>query len=107
MSDKPSRNEDEYFAKEDAERLKKLREQQTAESTARERKSHYMRCPKCGGTLSTEEFDGVQIDRCPDCHGVWLDDGEIDILVKHDDPGVLRRVWGDLAASIRRRKTGK
>jgi len=102
MSDKPSRNEDEYFAREDAERIHKLRTQQVAEEQARERRSHFMKCPKCGADLLTETFHGVQIDRCPDCHGVWLDHGELDLLMKHEDPGVLRRVFSDVAASVRK-----
>jgi hypothetical protein len=102
MSDKPSRNEDEYFAREDAERLRKLRADQEAEERARERRSHFMKCPKCGADLLTEAFHGVQIDRCPECGGVWLDHGELDQLMKHEDPGVLRRVLSDVAASVRR-----
>lgn len=106
MSEKPSRNEDEYFAREDAERLRKLREQQTSEQQARERRSHHMKCPKCGADLRTEEFHGVPIDRCPECHGIWLDPGEIEQLMAQEDPGVFRRVMSDVAASIRRLKAG-
>lgn len=102
MSDKPSRNEDEYFAREDAERIRKLRAEQEAAEAARERRTHFMKCPKCGADLHTETFHAVQIDRCPDCHGVWLDHGELDLLIKHEDPGVLRRVFGDVAASVRK-----
>jgi hypothetical protein len=102
MSDKPSRNEDEYFAREDAERIRKLRAEQEAEERARERRSHFMKCPKCGADLITDVFHGVQIDRCPECGGVWLDHGELDQLMKHEDPGVLRRVLSDVAASVRR-----
>ncbi len=102
MSDKPSRNEEEYFAREDAERIQKLHAKQVAADDARERRSHFMKCPKCGADLHTETFHGVQIDRCPECHGVWLDHGEVDQLMKHEDPGVLRRVFGDVAASVRK-----
>ena len=106
MSDKPSRNEDEYFAREDAERIRKLREQQAVEQRTKERRSHYLKCPKCGADLRTEAFHTVQIDRCPECHGIWLDEGEIDQLMEHEDPGVFRRVLSDVAASIRRLKAG-
>jgi phage FluMu protein Com len=104
MPDKPSKNEDEYFAREDATRLKKLREKESAERAQHERHSHFMRCPKCGGTLHTATFHGIKVDRCPDCHGIWLDHGEVETLMKHEDPGVLRRVLGDVAASLRRLK---
>jgi hypothetical protein len=106
MSDKPSRNEDEYFAREDAERIRKLRERQNAEEQARERRSHNMKCPKCGADLRTEAFHSIQIDRCTECHGLWLDHGEIDQLMKHEDPGLLRRVFGDVASSIRKLRAG-
>lgn len=104
MSDKPSRNEDEYFVREEAERLKRLRAQDTAERAAAERKSHHMRCPKCGGPLLGEAFHGIQIDRCGECHGVWLDQGELEALLKHEDPGMLRKVMGDLWGSLKRER---
>jgi hypothetical protein len=102
--EKPSRNEDEYFAKQDAELIMKRKAALEAAAQSAERKSHYMKCPKCGASLTTEEFHGVQIDRCPDCHGIWLDGGEIDAVIAHQDPGVMRRVLGDVMATLRSRK---
>ena len=106
MSDKPSRNEDEYFAREDAERIRKLKEREAVERSEQERKSHYMKCPKCGATLVTVDLHGVQVDRCPECGGLWLDAGEIDVLMKHEDPGLLRRVMGDLWGSLKKDRRG-
>jgi len=41
-----------------------------------------MRCPACGDTrLTIAERQGVEIDYCPDCRGVWLDRGELDKLI--------------------------
>ena len=100
-----SKNEDEYFAREDAARLRELREKETSERIATERRSHYMKCPKCGASLQTESFHGVQIDRCPDCHGVWLDADEVGTLLAHEDHGLLRRVFGDVMLSLRGRRT--
>ena len=79
MTDKPSRNEEEYFATQERENLAKVREAARKSAMSEERKSHYMKCPKCGADLKTEDFHGVQIDRCPECHGLWLDAGEIDV----------------------------
>ena len=104
MTDKPSKNEDEYFVKQDAELLQKKRAQLDAATRAAERKSHFMKCPKCGGDLLTEEFHGVQLDRCGECHGLWLDADEIDAVVAHEDHGVIRRVLGDVMATFRHRK---
>ena len=102
MTDKPSRNEDEYFAREEAERLARLRAKGRAEQSAAERKSHFMKCPKDGSDLRTEAFHGIEIDRCPECNGIWLDGGEIALLLKEDDPGALGRVMGDLWTTLKK-----
>lgn len=100
---KPSRNEEEYFAKLEAERIERKRNEQMRLAKDAERKSHYMRCPKCGGTLVTEEFHRVQIDRCPDCHGMWLDKGELEAVTKHEDKGLLSRAMGEFIGSLKGR----
>ena len=41
-------------------------------------------CPNCGTKLIEFERDDVEIDRCPDCLGIWLDKGELDKLVAKD-----------------------
>lgn len=42
-----------------------------------------MKCPICENARMREvEKDGVLIDICPDCKGVWLDRGELDKLMK-------------------------
>ena len=41
-----------------------------------------MKCPVCpDATLLMSERQGVEIDYCPNCRGVWLDRGELDKLV--------------------------
>ncbi len=41
-----------------------------------------MRCPACEETrLTMADRQGVEIDYCPDCRGVWLDRGELDKLI--------------------------
>jgi len=40
-----------------------------------------MRCPKCDVTLLASERQGVEVDHCPHCRGVWLDRGELDKIV--------------------------
>jgi len=41
-----------------------------------------MKCPNCNVTLLMSERQGVEIDYCPDCRGVWLDKGEIERLAQ-------------------------
>lgn len=40
-----------------------------------------MTCPRCQARLSLSVRDGIEIDRCPRCRGVWLDAGELDRLL--------------------------
>lgn len=86
---KPSRTEDEYFVKQDAELIKEQRARLDAERAKAERKSHYMKCPKCGADLQETEFHQIKIDRCPDCHGVWFDAGEVEMM-EHVDQSQIR-----------------
>lgn len=39
-------------------------------------------CPRCGVTLAMTDRQGVEIDYCPTCRGVWLDRGELDKLIE-------------------------
>lgn len=42
-----------------------------------------MKCPTCpDATLVMTERQGVEIDYCPSCRGVWLDRGELDKLIE-------------------------
>ncbi len=40
-----------------------------------------MKCPVDGTTLALSSRDGVEIDYCPECRGVWLDRGELDKIL--------------------------
>lgn len=41
-----------------------------------------MQCPNCNETLVMADRQGVEIDYCPKCRGVWLDRGELDKIVE-------------------------
>lgn len=41
-----------------------------------------MKCPNDGETLVMTERNGVEIDYCPTCRGVWLDRGELDKIIE-------------------------
>jgi len=41
-----------------------------------------MRCPHCEVTLHMTERQGVEVDFCPECRGVWLDRGELDKILE-------------------------
>lgn len=40
-----------------------------------------MQCPIDGTTLMIADRNGVEIDWCPQCRGVWLDRGELDKII--------------------------
>ncbi|MGC4034024.1 MAG: zf-TFIIB domain-containing protein [Tepidisphaeraceae bacterium] len=44
-----------------------------------------MNCPRCNVALSVTQRQGVEIDVCPDCRGVWLDRGELDKIIARAD----------------------
>ena len=41
-----------------------------------------MPCPVCRVPLVMSERQGVEIDYCPQCRGVWLDRGELDKIIE-------------------------
>ena len=41
-----------------------------------------MQCPVDGSALVMSDRQGIEIDYCPQCRGVWLDRGEIDKIVE-------------------------
>ena len=41
-----------------------------------------MKCPRCQVDLMITDRQGVEIDFCPQCRGVWLDRGELDKVVE-------------------------
>ena len=93
---KPSSTEEEYFVREDAEKKRRLALQVKKETDAAELKRlkalHFMRCPKCGLPLQEVQVMGTDADVCFACHGVFLDQGELQAIVKQikqAKPGVV------------------
>ena len=41
-----------------------------------------MKCPNCNVALTMSDRNGIEIDYCPDCRGVWLDRGELDKIIE-------------------------
>ncbi|HEY0142244.1 MAG TPA: zf-TFIIB domain-containing protein [Thermoanaerobaculia bacterium] len=95
--DKPSRAEDEYFAKQEIERRKKWAQEQAGKMAADEKdrlkQAHWMKCPKCGMDLQEIGLHGVKVDQCANCGGIFLDAGELDQLSKQDEGGIASKVF--------------
>jgi hypothetical protein len=74
---KPTSKEDEYFAREEAIKLRKLAARQVQEMADDEKTKlkelHWMHCPKCGMKMNTININQVEIDKC-----LYFDDGELE-----------------------------
>jgi Uncharacterized protein conserved in bacteria len=50
-----------------------------------------MKCPVCNVELVMSDRQGVEIDYCPQCRGVWLDRGELDKVIERSDAMMTAR----------------
>jgi len=107
MIDRPSDKEQEYFIKQDLERIKRMREEhlkrQQEEERERLKELHFMHCAKCGQTMTTVTLAGVEVEVCSGCGGIYLDAGEIEKLTEVSKRGALagalgtaRRLWKEM-----------
>lgn len=48
-----------------------------------------MNCPKCNRSMLAVTYRDIQIDRCPDCQGVWLDRPELQSILDEKLAGLL------------------
>ena len=90
---KPSQIEDQHIWEQELQRrLQKLEAEQQATAEAEQhrlKERHWMRCPKCGQELSTQQYGPVEIDVCPNCRGLWLDANELETILAKES-GLLR-----------------
>jgi Zn-finger nucleic acid-binding protein len=67
-----------------------------------------VKCPLDEETLVLTERQGIEIDYCPRCRGVWLDRGELDKLIDREaeryEAAPVRGEVGDLDAPYRRER---
>jgi hypothetical protein len=52
-------------------------------------------CPRCGGSMADHKQDNVSARRCEACHGIFLENGELETMIKHHDEQLLagRKSW--------------
>jgi uncharacterized protein len=94
---KPSTLEDEYFVREDAERIRLLHyeEQRRLKQHEKEelRKLHQGRCAECGMQLVPEKVGDIIVYHCPNCGGAFLPRRAWEALHKAAEPhGALMAV---------------
>lgn len=93
---RPISDEDKFFAQREQEILEDLKSQRQARSETDRR----CPCAPCeGAVMDRVERDKVEIDVCPKCKGVWLDAGELELLVGRakGEPNALQRFFRNLA----------
>jgi Zn-finger nucleic acid-binding protein len=49
-----------------------------------------MDCPKCTGSLDVKYHEGIEIDLCNKCSGIWLDLGEISQIIETEEKKFLK-----------------
>lgn len=90
--------EEEHFAKLDREKIAKMKAKQAAEGAVKAaqelRELHHHRCGKCGTAMDTKGFRGVEIEVCPACGAVLLDNGELETLAGQDQTGMIAGLFG-------------
>ena len=91
MIEKPT-VEEEYFARMEYERRKKVEEERqnklAVEEKKRLRELHFMRCPKCGMQLIEIDYKAIKVDKCSECEGIWLDAGEMEAASRLEKAGL-------------------
>lgn len=88
---KPSQNEEEYFARRDAEWMRERRAELDKQQ-ANDAKT--IKCPRCGSALVEREFQNVKLDACANCKGVWFDAGELELIMLLKRGDQLRVISG-------------
>lgn len=65
-----------------------------------------MDCPVCRNAMITFELEGVEIDYCTDCSGIWLDAGELELLLgdSHQAEQLLDSFEADYESTEKPRK---
>jgi len=91
--------EDTYFHKIDKEFIAALRQKSAEEIEQFARQYTRMRCPKCGESLRKTPYRRIQVESCPACGGIWLDQEEVETLVGREEEGWLQRFFEGLMAS--------
>jgi hypothetical protein len=95
--------EEEYFRRMERELIERRRRELDAKRAEQgqsepERHPHWMRCPKCGSQLAEQKMEGIVVDRCESCGGIFFDRGELELLLGSQEPkGVmssLRKLFG-------------
>src|SRR5688500_6858051 len=94
MDERRKSMEEEYFHRKNQEAIEKLRTKMKVSEEAKAAGTSSMKCPRCDGSLLETKVEGVAIDTCDKCGGVWLDSGELEQLTNKESGGWFRKLVG-------------
>jgi Zn-finger nucleic acid-binding protein len=75
---KPSEEEEKWIKEQE---IKKRKDEEDLAL----KKEHWMKCPNCGQDLqgaSYPKLEHIKMKKCESCGGVWLDKGELDVIIQ-------------------------
>ncbi|MEO6666631.1 MAG: zf-TFIIB domain-containing protein [Nitrospiria bacterium] len=85
LHDKGYNKEEEYFYKLNKELIEKRRLELDAKRKTQQTgptHPHWMKCPKCGSDMAEIERQGIKVDQCGACGGIYFDRGELELLLE-------------------------
>lgn len=90
FSNVPYTEEDAYYAEQEKITLNLLKKEREARL---DKERHCLRASCNQQVMERVKVDSVEIDKCPNCGGIWLDSGELDLLMnraKGSKNGLMR-----------------
>ncbi len=82
--------EEEYFYKLNKQLIEKKRKELDAQRAEQQRHAqvsqHWMKCPKCGHQMKEIDLQGIKVDQCTQCSGIYFDRGELELLLQSQEP---------------------
>ena len=87
LNERDQGQEEHFFSelsKKQVDKLKALRDHPTAPDQPA--------CPRCGVALQITQMKGVAIDACPNGHGLWLDQHQLDQIAKREGDSWLAKL---------------
>ncbi len=97
LEDREKQQEEMYFREQERKLLEKLRAKADQERKQREREqgkqAHWMKCPKCGHDMRETQIGDVKVERCAKCGGLYLDAGELEILLAASKEETVFHRW--------------
>ena len=67
--------------KEREKKLETYRKEHEKAEREKLRLAHWLKCPKCGNDMKAESLEGIEIERCSLCGGIFFDHGELETLL--------------------------